>query len=229
MVVLRGLVAGYARRTVLHGLTARVPRARTTAVVGPNGAGKSTLLSVLAGVVRPAAGSVERSSARRPGLVVQRSAVSDALPMTVREAVAMGRWAHRSPWRRLTWQDWAVVDARLADLGIADLAGRQLGALSGGQRRRALVAQGLAQEPDLLLLDEPAAGLDAAALQRIADALEAAVARGTTVVQATHDIAAARRAEHCLLLKDGRLVAEGPPERVLTPEALVRVWGLGVE
>ncbi|MDT0323316.1 zinc ABC transporter ATP-binding protein AztA [Streptomyces millisiae] len=228
-VALRGVTAGYPRRPpALRDITARLPRAGRTAVVGPNGAGKSTLLGVVAGVLRPTAGSVTRheDAGRRPALVVQRSAAADALPLTVRDAVAMGRWAHRGPWRPLTRQDRAVVRDCLDRLGLLDLAGRQLGELSGGQRQRALVAQGLAQDARLLLLDEPAAGVDLAATRRISAVLADAAERGVTVVQATHDLDEALRADHCLLLADGRLLAEGPPAAVLTPEALARAVGL---
>ncbi|MGK5529403.1 zinc ABC transporter ATP-binding protein AztA [Streptomyces sp. URMC 129] len=221
-----GLCAGYGRHRVLHGLTGRIPRARVTALVGRNGSGKSTLLGVLAGTVTPAAGTVTRRDTGRPAFVVQRSAASDALPLTVRETVAMGRWAARGPWRRLTRDDRAIVDACLDRLGIGHLADRRLGTLSGGQRQRALVAQGLAQRSDLLLLDEPAAGLDLDAGRRITAALDDARHRGVTVVHATHDLAEALRADHCLLLGAGRLLASGPPHTVLTRDALERAWDL---
>ncbi len=184
-----------------------------TAVVGPNGSGKSTLLGVLAGVIRATSGTVERP--RAPAFVMQRSDVPDALPITVRDTVAMGRWAHRGAWRRLSRRDWSIVDACLARLDIVDLAARPLGSLSGGQRQRALVAQGLAQESDLLLLDEPTTGLDAQADRQIQTALTEAKAAGVTVMLATHDLPSALRADHCLLLDDGRLVAEGPPSLIL--------------
>ncbi|GCD97703.1 zinc ABC transporter ATP-binding protein AztA [Embleya hyalina] len=225
-VTLRGISAGYPRRPVLHRLTAHIPRFATTAIVGPNGSGKSTLLGVLAGLLPVTAGSIERAGDSRPAFVMQRSAVAETLPLTVRETVAMGRWAHRGAWRRLTAHDRAVVDAALDRLGIADLAARQLGRLSGGQRQRALVAQGLAQEAELLLLDEPTTGLDVAARQRISDVLAESAGLGTTVVHVTHDLASARLADHCLLLHDGRLVAQGAPETVLTGATLRRVWGL---
>jgi zinc/manganese transport system ATP-binding protein len=220
----RGLVVRYGRRVALHELSAEIRGGRVTALLGPNGSGKSSLLGAIAGVVPHAAGTVERRGARRPAYVVQRSAVADTLTVTVHDTVAMGRWAHRGPWRRLTRHDRAVVDDCLARLGIGDLARRPLGALSGGQRQRALVAQGLAQEPDLLLLDEPAAGMDVTAGELIATAIDEEVARGVTVVLATHDLAAAERAGHCLLLGEGRLVAEGPPGEVLTPAALASTW-----
>jgi zinc/manganese transport system ATP-binding protein len=209
--VVRDLVAGHGR-PALHGIHARVPRARVTAVVGPNGAGKSTLLDVLAGVLTPIAGGVERIVGRSPAYVVQRSAAPDTLPITVRATVAMGRWASRGPWRRLTAQDRAAVEDCMRQLDVQDLADRPLGRLSGGQRQRVLVAQGLAQESDLLLLDEPAAGLDPQARRCIDDVLARAAADGVTVVAVTHDPDAAARADHCLQLRDGRLVGEGVPQ-----------------
>jgi zinc/manganese transport system ATP-binding protein len=224
--LIRDLVAAHGRHTVLHGITAHVPRARVTAVVGPNGAGKSTLLDVIAGVHKPAAGSLHRTGDRRPAYVVQRSAAPDTLPITVRTTVEMGRWSRRGPWRRLTPHDRAVVDDCMARLDIRQLADRPLAALSGGQRQRTLVAQGLAQESDLLLLDEPAAGLDLEARRRIDEALNEAAASGVTVLRVTHDLAVAQQADHCLLLHDGRLVAHGTPADVLTAEAVRRLWSI---
>ncbi|WP_369822093.1 zinc ABC transporter ATP-binding protein AztA [Saccharomonospora sp. CUA-673] len=189
---LRGVCAGYDGKPVVTEVSARLPRAAVTAIVGPNGAGKSTLLGAVAGVVRTTAGSVELPSGGRPALVVQQSAVPERLPITVLETVRMGRWPHRGPWRRLRREDHDRVAEALERLGIADLADRRLSSLSGGQRQRTLVAQGLVQDSPLLLLDEPAAGLDVAAQEVIADALREAAARGTTTVHVTHDLAAPR-------------------------------------
>lgn len=225
-ITIRDLTVGYTREPVLRGLSAELPRGRTTAIVGPNGSGKSTLLSAVAGVLRPAAGTVEGMTGQRPAFVAQRSAVSDSLPISVRDTVSMGRWAHCGPWRRLTSHDRAVVEKCMARLELLPLATRRLGSLSGGQRQRALLAQGLAQESGLLLLDEPAAGLDAEARRLIAEALEHAKASGTTVVQVTHDFTEARCADHCLVLSTGRLIATGTPDDALTPHVLQEVWGL---
>nr|WP_268805271.1 zinc ABC transporter ATP-binding protein AztA [Marinactinospora thermotolerans] len=199
------MTASYGKRTVLHDVSAEIPAHQVTALVGPNGSGKSTLLALLAGVHPPDTGTVHRHHRARPALVLQRSAVSDALPLTVRETVAMGRWSHLGPIRRFTKHDRAVVETCMERMGIADLAGRPLGALSGGQRQRALLAQGLAQESDLLLLDEPATGLDAASRDTMADVLAGLGAEGVTVVHATHDADAARQAGHRLVLSEGRL------------------------
>lgn len=218
------LSAGYPGRPVLRQLDAEIPALATTALVGPNGSGKSTLLGVLAGVIRPTSGELQHDGDRPPAFVPQRGAVGDALPLTVRQTVEMGRWGERGPWRRLTRQDRSTVDTAMERLGIADLAGRQLGELSGGQRQRALIAQGLAQESDLLLLDEPTTGLDPEARERIGVLLTELVADGVTVVQATHDLEAARSADACLLLRDGHLAGQGHPEQVLTTSTLARIW-----
>ncbi|MEU5506906.1 zinc ABC transporter ATP-binding protein AztA [Streptomyces fungicidicus] len=220
---LAGLTAGYSGRPALHQLNAEIPALTITALVGPNGSGKSTLLGVLAGVIQPTAGELRRNGGRPPAFVPQRGAVGDALPLTVRQTVEMGRWGDRGPWRRLTRRDRALVDTAMDRLGIAHLAARQLGELSGGQRQRALIAQGIAQESDLLLLDEPATGLDPGARERMATLLTELVADGVTVVHATHDLDAARSAGTCLLLHEGRLVGQGHPGQLLTPAAPDRI------
>ncbi|RDG37397.1 zinc ABC transporter ATP-binding protein AztA [Streptomyces corynorhini] len=214
-VVLHEVSAGYANRAVLRRLTLEIPAFTTTAVVGPNGSGKSTLLGVLAGVIPVTGGAVTHRTDRRPAFVVQRSKAADTLPLTVREAVAMGRWGHLGWRRRPSRDDRAVVDRCMDRLGVAALARRQLGELSGGQRQRVLVAQGLAQEADLLLLDEPTTGMDATARRLIADVLAEVTAAGVTVVQATHDPDTAAAAGHVLLLRDGAVCDAGTPETVL--------------
>jgi zinc/manganese transport system ATP-binding protein len=214
-VSLRGVSAGYTGTTVLSRLDLDIPPLTVTAVVGPNGSGKSTLLGLLAGVIPATSGTVIHRSTVRPAFVMQRSAVADTLPLTVRETVAMGRWGRLGPFRRPSPEDLRAVESSMERLDVADLAERQLGELSGGQRQRVLVAQGLAQGADLLLLDEPASALDGSARETIARVLDEVAAEGVTVVQATHHFAAARRAGHCLRLDGGRVVAAGAPSRVL--------------
>lgn len=178
-----------------------------SALTGSNGSGKSTLLSVVAGLLRPTSGRMSR----HPGtvaLVAQRSQVPDTLPVTVREVVTMGRWAHRGPWRPLTRADRSIVAECIAALGLAPLESRPLAALSGGQRQRVFVAQGLAQRADLLLLDEPTIGLDDAAQRLIESALAAERARGATIVHATHDPRVIAAADGVVRLEAGRVVAE---------------------
>ncbi|WP_432044036.1 zinc ABC transporter ATP-binding protein AztA [Streptomyces cadmiisoli] len=218
-----GLNAGYSGRPVLDQLTARITALTMTALVGPNGSGKSTLLGVLAGVIEATSGQLRYAEGQPPAFVPQRGAVGDTLPLTVRQTVEMGRWGERGPWRRLTRRDRTVVDTAMERLAVADLAARQLGELSGGQRQRVLIAQGVAQQSDLLL-DEPTTGLDPEARERIAALRTELVADGTTVIQATHDLDAARAADACLLLSNGRLVGQGTPDQVLTTTSLARIW-----
>lgn len=211
------LSAGYRGHPVLHELSVAIPGGQITALVGPNGSGKSTLLGVLAGVITPTTGTLSPGPAR-PAFVVQHSSVPATLPITVHETVAMGRWAHRGAWRRLTRRDRTIVRDYLDRMDIADLADRRLDTVSGGQRQRALLAQALAQESGLLLLDEPTTGLDSLAQQEISDAIRRVGDQGVTVVHATHSREDALRADHCLLLRGGRIAAQGDPHTVLHGE-----------
>lgn len=194
-----------------------------TALVGPNGAGKSTLLNVLAGTVAVAHGAVH--TVARPAYVLQRTDVPARLPLTVRDAVAMGRWADRGPLRRLTADDRALVSACLDRLGITELAERPVGELSGGQHQRMLVAQGLAQRSPLLLLDEPVTGLDAVARDVILDVITAERAAGTVVVMCTHELSEANLADQVVLMVDGAVRAAGPPAEVLRADVLAAAYG----
>ena len=188
----------------LDAVSARLPTGGTTVLVGANGAGKSTLLDVLAGALTPTSGRVTGLRGARAGYVPQRSAVPDDLPITVAETVAMGRWRDRGLLCRLRAADRAVVAECTERMGLQELLGTPLAHLSGGQRQRVLLAQGLACRADVLLVDEPTAGVDEATRHAVLDALAAEAARGAVVVHATHDAAAVDRADHVLALTAGR-------------------------
>ena len=190
---------GYSGTTVFRGLTLSIAPDTVTAVVGSNGCGKSTLLGLLAGVHRPDTGTISLDT-RDVAFAVQRSAVTDAFPLTAAEAVMMGRWRHLGLLRRPARADRAVVEYWLTELGLADLRHRTLGELSGGQRQRVLLAQAFAQEAPLLLLDEPTTGLDAGTSAMVIGHLTRLAAEGTTVVAATHDPALIAAAEHRIAL-----------------------------
>jgi zinc/manganese transport system ATP-binding protein len=202
-------------------LTLALPMAATTALVGPNGCGKSTLLELIAGVAAPERGAVELGG-REVALAVQRSQVGDTFPITVAEAVAMGRWRRLGLLRRPSRTDREIVSYWIAELGLEELRHRRLGDLSGGQRQRVLLAQALAQQAPIVLLDEPTTGLDADAADRVARQLRRLAASGTTIVAATHDFGFANRLDHCVLLGGGRVVAMGAPADVLTDANLAR-------
>lgn len=201
-----------------------------TVLLGPNGSGKSTLVAAIAGLHPPERGDLTVGdqpadrARRQVAAVWQDTAVNRGLPLTVADTVAMGRWPHRGLTGRLRRADRAAMDAALERLDIADLAGRQLAELSGGQRRRALVAQALATEAPVLLLDEPTAGLDRTSRDRILDAAASERARGVTVVMSTHDLDDLAVADHALLLA-GRVVAAGPPAAVATDANLAAAYG----
>lgn len=189
----------------VNGVTATFPAATVTAISGGNGSGKSTLMAVIAGVHPASRGHVHRPTGGI-AYVRQSWSVEGPLPLTVRSAVAMGRWRDRGRWGRLRAADQAAVDDAMARLGVTGLAGRQLGALSGGQRQRVLVAQALAQRAPVLLMDEPTAGVDATARAWIEEAMGAETERGVTVVHITHDPKSAGQAQQHLQLVDGRLM-----------------------
>jgi ABC-type Mn2+/Zn2+ transport system ATPase subunit len=201
-----------------------------TVLIGPNGSGKSTLLHAIAGLLEGGAGRVEVLGTgpveARPKVayVLQAVAVTEHLPITVREVVTMGRYAVRGAFGRLHAGDRAAVDRAIESLELTDLVHRHLGELSGGQRQRALVAQALAQEADVLLLDEPVTGLDLASVERIRSVIDDERAAGRTVVVATHDLTDAQHADHLVLLA-GRIVAAGPPATALTRQSLAEAYG----
>jgi zinc/manganese transport system ATP-binding protein len=203
MIVVSEIAVRYGSTPALDGVSVCLAPGTVTAVVGHNGSGKSTLLQCLAGIARVTSGRIDGTGGLRTAYVPQRNAVSEQLPLTVREVVAMGAWQRRGLWRRLTPGDRDAVDGALNRLGLADLGARRIGALSGGQRQRALLAQALVQRGDLLLLDEPTTGLDAHARAVIGDVVAEEAARGATVVVATHESHDADRADQVLTLSSG--------------------------
>ncbi len=221
------LELAYGSRTVLAQASFHIPAGAVTALIGPNGAGKSTLLHAMAGLLAPRSGRLDIEAAGRRGgvaYVLQATEVNAHLPLTVRETVTMGRYALTGALGRLGAADRAAVDRALAALDITELAQRQLHELSGGQRQRAFVAQGLAQEADLLLLDEPITGLDVVSRHHILEAIAGARAAGQAVVVSTHDLGDAAATDHLLLLA-GRVVASGAPAEVLTDVHLADAYG----
>jgi iron complex transport system ATP-binding protein len=222
----------YGRRPAVRDVTLAVGRGEMLAIAGPNGSGKSTLLGLLSGVRRPHAGTVRlagrevhaygrRALARTVAVVPQETAV--VFPYTVSEMVLMGRAPHLGGLGLESRHDLAVAERAMERTGVLELAARPLGELSGGERQRVIVARALAQEPALLLLDEPTTFLD---LRHAIEILELIAdlnrREGLTVVAVLHDLTvAAMYFERLAFLREGRLVIEGPPRAVLT-EATVR-------
>lgn len=218
-----GLQVTFGAKVALDDLTLDVPAGTSLAVIGPNGSGKSTLLGALAGTLAPSAGTV-RVVGKAPALVLQQTDVDKSLPITVRDTVSMARYSTLKLFGRFRNGDGDAVERAARRLDITDLMDRQLHELSGGQRQRVLVAQGIAQDTDVLLLDEPVTGLDATSREVILELIDEEVGRGRTVVVTTHDFDDAQRCDQVLLL-DTRPVAVGPPPEVLVEANLRQAFG----
>lgn len=235
--VAHGLALAYDGRRVVDGLDLAVPDGRITAVVGANASGKSTLMRGIARVMRPEAGTVTldgrdihdlptREVARVLGLLPQQPNAPDGI--TVGELVRRGRHPHQGWLRRAHSDDDRVVAGALAATDTLDLVDRAVDELSGGQRQRVWIAMALAQDPEILLLDEPTSFLDVAHQIDVLDLLmDLNRARGTTIVMVLHDLnLAARYADHLVVMAGGALIAGGPPADVLTAATVRTAFGL---
>jgi manganese/iron transport system ATP-binding protein len=216
--------AGYNGKHALHELSFQVPHGGQVAIVGPNGAGKSTLFKVLVGLLPLRSGSIYihglplGAHMDCVAYVPQREAVDWRFPVTVRDVVMMGRYGRLGLLRRPGKADQAQVQAALEAMGIAQLADRRIADLSGGQQQRVFLARALAQEPHLLLMDEPFTGIDAPTQETTLALLDDLRRRHVTVLVSTHDLnMAAARFEQVLLL-NRRAIAFGAPAQVFTPE-----------
>lgn len=224
------LTVRYDGTVALREVSFRLEADERLAVVGPNGAGKTSLFNVIAGVLRPAAGSA-RIFGHPPGgdtciaYVPQRSQVDWGFPATAGEVVMMGRIREIGPLRWPRKSDWEVVRSSLERVGLTDQRGRPIGDLSGGQQQRVLLAQALAQEAEIVLLDEPFTGLDLPSQEALLEILENLRRDGVTVLVSTHDLNLAAGHFDRVMLLNRNLIAFGRPAEVLTRENLVRAYG----
>jgi iron complex transport system ATP-binding protein len=230
-----GLVTGYRGADVLRGVDLAVGAGEDVALIGPNGSGKTTLLRALIGRLRPRAGTAlldgqpvhelpERARASRVAMVPQTFATPFAF--TSREVVALGRTPYVGLFGRLSAQDRGAIDRALNETETIELADRPFAELSGGERQRVILSMALAQEPAVLLLDEPTMHLDLAHQLRIVDRVhQLATSRGLAVLAVLHDVAlAAARFPRLVVLDEGRVVADGAPAEVLTASLLRAVF-----
>lgn len=230
-VLARGLSVGWGSHRVVDGIDLSLGEGRTLALVGTNGSGKSTILRTLAGLLPPMAGELQvcggppGTQPRRVAYLGQFHPQGFMLPLRARDVVAMGVFPDRGLVGRLRSSDHRRVGEAMDRLQISHLARRPLRDLSGGQQQRVYIAQALAWNADLLLLDEPGAGLDVSALELLSGVVADERARGASVAVATHDIRDAQASDHVMLLA-GRVVASGAPDVVLTTEYLSETFGL---
>jgi iron complex transport system ATP-binding protein len=233
----RDLTLKYDQRCVVDGLTAEIPEGKVTMIVGANACGKSTLLRGLSRLLKPAAGVVTldgkdiharpaRELARTLGLLPQHPTAPDGI--SVRDLVGRGRYPHQGFFRSWSEKDERAVQRALEATETLELAGRNVDELSGGQRQRVWIAMALAQETDVLLLDEPTTYLDLAHQVDVLDLVtDLNRKRGTTVAIVLHDLnLAARYADHVIAMKGGQVVALGEPATVVTEELVREVFGL---
>ena len=229
--VIRDLTVAYDRKLVLQGVSADIARGQVIGIIGPNGGGKSTLLKAILGMAPIVSGSVKlfgrdaRAMRSRIAYVPQREVIDWDFPVSVDDVVLMGRYP-RSGWlRRTTRRDREVAHQMLDRVGMLPLRDDQIGQLSGGQQQRAFIARALAQEADVLLLDEPMTGIDAGTQEVILQVIEEQRVAGKIVLLATHDLVSASCACDCLCCVNERMISYGPLDETYTSENLARTYG----
>ena len=240
MINLEDLSLSYDGKTIIvHEIDLRIDARSITALVGPNGCGKSTLLRGISRLLKPVTGSAyldgreihtmgAKELAKRLGILPQAPVAPEGL--TVHELVAQGRYPHQSWLRQWSHDDERIVLEALETTNLTEFADRPVDTLSGGQRQRAWIAMALAQETEVLLLDEPTTYLDMAYQVDVLDLLAELHERGRTIVMVLHDLnQAARYADTIVALRDGEIVTNGTPTEVVTPEIVREVFGLSTQ
>lgn len=233
-----GVTVAYSHRIALYDITLTIKRGEFIGVIGPNGSGKSTMLKSILGLTKPLRGKLSlfgdncpfaRSFRSRIGYLPQREVIDPRFPIIVRELVLMGRYGTIGLLHSPTKKDKEVAMQALKQVGMEDFAEEPVGHLSGGQQQRVLIARALAQEPEVLLLDEPTTGLDVAAQEKIVDIIcKIHKEKGITVLFVTHDVNQISSHVDKLAYLNRRLYAFGRPEEVLRRETLTQIYGTEV-
>jgi ABC-type Mn2+/Zn2+ transport system ATPase subunit len=220
------LTVSYNGEPALEAITVTLNKGERIALIGPNGAGKSTFIKAIMRILRPLSGSIQvKTDLERIGYVAQNQEIKWDFPATVRDVVLMG-CARRIGWlRQPTRAYWQIAEAALEQVGMGDLANQQIGELSGGQRKRAFIARALAQDAELLIMDEPFSGVDASAEADLLDLLDRLNANGLTILLSTHDLDLAFRRFDKVMAVRRHLVAYGTPQDVYTTDALRDLYG----
>ena len=224
---------GYNHDTVVSDISVQLKCGQSLALVGTNGSGKSTLLKTIVGLLQPLSGEII-ALGKKPGSVPHGIAYLSqfhvsgfVLPLRAIDVVRMGRFSKLGLWGRATKKDEGLVMAAMKTMGIDQLANTPLWYLSGGQQQRTYIAQVLAHRADMLVLDEPTAGLDAAGQEIFSQAMKSELSRGATIITATHDIKEAALCDLVMLLAR-QVVAIGTPQEILTPDLLLKTFGIQI-
>lgn len=231
------MVVGYDNKVILNGIDVRIPANKISVIIGANGCGKSTLLKSFSRLIRPKGGDVildgkrigsypSKLLAQTLGLLPQSPVVPEGI--TVFDLICRGRFPHHTMFQGMKDDDFKAVEEAMEIMGIKELADRSVDELSGGQRQRVWIGLALAQRTDILLLDEPTTFLDISYQIEILDLLtELNQRRGTTIVMVLHDInLSARYADYLFAISKGELLAEGTPDQVISPEMILKLYGL---
>lgn len=237
---LHNIEFAYGKHALFRYFSLEISRGEFVGLIGPNGAGKTTLLKIMGGMVLPSRGDVWLAD--RPVRQYRRKELAQILTyvpqefaslydFTVEEIVCMGRFPYHGVFEPLDERDWHIVEAVMTRTGVQGLRLRRLSQLSGGEKQRVILASALAQEPQVLLLDEPTRALDVKHQLQFYHILQQEQRQSRqTVVTVTHDInLAVRFCQRILVLQDGRLIADGPPEKVISPPVLEAVYQVPVE
>lgn len=231
------LFSGYDKQTILHDISISVPQNKISVILGANGCGKSTLLKTFTRLLKPSKGTItldgkhisslpSRQLAQTLGLLPQTPVTPEGIKVT--DLVSRGRFPYRRTFSGLSSDDFSAVSDALEMMGITNLADRSVDELSGGQRQRVWIALALAQQTDILLLDEPTTFLDISYQVEILDLLtELNRKRRTTIIMVLHDInLSARYADYIFAMHNGKLTAQGSPNEVISPELMKEIYGL---
>jgi ABC-type Mn2+/Zn2+ transport system ATPase subunit len=234
VVELEHVTASYQDLVALEDVTFRVAAGEFVALIGPNGSGKTTLVKAVLGLVKPTSGTIRLFGKppqqldgdwKRVGYVAQIAQIDPRFPIRVLDVVLMGRYGQLGLIRRPGRSDREAARRALEQVGVADLARRPIGRLSGGQRQRVLVARALANQPELLILDEPTTGVDVGTTEGLFDLLDGLHHRGITILVVSHDVGVVAQHVDQVACLNRRLVAHGRPEEVLSGEVLECMYG----
>ena len=231
MITIKKVGVSYAMQPhVLKDCNATIEGPTITGIIGPNGAGKSTLLKAILGLIQSSGeilidGEPVKKVLQKIAYVEQKSQIDFTFPITIRECVALGRTVKKKPLQRLTKEDWEKVDAAIEEVGLTDLASRQIGALSGGQFQRVLLARCMVQEAQYIFLDEPFVGIDMLSEKVIMTILRKWKEEGKTILMVNHDLSKVKEYFDKVILVKHSIVASGKTEDVFIKKYLDDVYG----
>ncbi len=231
MITIKNVGVSYAMQPhVLKDCNATIEGPTITGIIGPNGAGKSTLLKAILGLIQSSGeilidGEPVKKVLQKIAYVEQKSQIDFTFPITIRECVALGRTVKKKPLQRLTKEDWEKVDAAIEEVGLTDLASRQIGALSGGQFQRVLLARCMVQEAQYIFLDEPFVGIDMLSEKVIMTIIRKWKEEGKTILMVNHDLSKVKEYFDQVILVKHAIVASGKTEDVFIKKYLDDVYG----